>query len=215
MIGDRTMADRKRAFVHGASFGWWRWRFQPVWGLWGHLGIDYSYEAPRLHGPGFFLRHMDYGLPGDRTHPRYRHCIALYAAMIAPNGKGWPPLRTPRGSVYLASTFRRAPQAVLEHLQHRVPRFWGGYGAYRSWGPNSNSGLRAALRACEAATGYRFGRPPLRMWLGAIGWSYPLRMQPTEGPFPGYFESATRLRWRDTRSIMPFDNADDQAMERR
>lgn len=176
---------------------WWRWRFQPVFACWGHLGIDFTFESPHGCQGEFLLRHVDYGLPGDRTHPDYRHSISRYAARVSPNGRDWPPLRTPRGFVYLASPFSRAPRAVGEYLQHKLPRFWGPCGAYRTLGPNSNSGLRAALRACEAATRYRFGVPPRRFRLGAFGWGWPCALSPCNGPYPGYFEDESRFRWRN------------------
>ena len=175
---------------------WWRWRFQPVLGILGHLGIDYSFEDPSGRDGEFLLRHLDYGLPGDPAVKGYRQCIARYSGMVALNGEGWPPLRTPKGRVYVASEFRPAPRAVGEYLAMRMPNFWGRCGAYRTLGPNSNSGLRAALRACEDATGYRFDGPPPRMRIGAHGWSWPLRLAPNIGPYPGYFEDETRLRWR-------------------
>lgn len=61
----------------------WRWRFQPVWGFWGHLGLDYSLEDPAEASSRFLLRHVDYGLPGDRANPRYQHSIARYVGMVA------------------------------------------------------------------------------------------------------------------------------------
>lgn len=179
---------------------WWRWRFQPVFGVWGHLGIDYSFESPNCSTGSFLLRHVDYGLPGDRSNPDHRHSIALYAAMIAPGGDGWPPLRTPHGRVFVASRFRMAPRAVGEFLLHRLPRFWGECGAYRTLGPNSNTGLRAALRLCESHTGFHFGRPPFRMRVGAFGWAWPWRLAEADGPYPGYFDEPNRLRCLDHRT---------------
>src|SRR5262245_38250552 len=134
----------------------WRWRFQPVWGPWGHLGIDYTFENPFEPRGEFLLRHLDYGLPGDRTQTGYRHSIARYCAMVAPGGLGWPPLRTPRGFVFVATEFVSAPRTLGDFLLHAAPRFWGPCGAYRRLGPNSNTGLRRTLEMCECETGYRF-----------------------------------------------------------
>lgn len=173
----------------------WRWRFQPVWGMWGHLGIDYCFENPRAPA-GFLLRHIDYGLPGDATQPGYRQSIARYSAMNTPNGVGWPPLRTPHGHIFLTSEFESAPETVGLFLLHRAPRFWGTCGAYRTLGPNSNTGLRRTLIICEAETGYRFGPPSPRMRLGAHGWSWPGRLAHHEGPCPGYFHDDS-FRWRE------------------
>lgn len=181
---------------------WWRWRFQPVFGIWGHLGVDYSFEDPHSVGSEYHLRHVDYGLPGDRTAPGYRHSIALYCAMIAPRGVGWPPLRTPRGRIFRATAFRSAPRAVGEFLLNEVPRFWGDCGAYRTLGPNSNTGLRASLRLCETATGYRFGHPPLMFRIGAWGWGRPCRLLPGAGPFPGYWNDPDRFRWKSNPPLV-------------
>lgn len=172
----------------------WRWRFQPVWGPWGHLGVDYTFEHPQDRGR-CLLRHIDYGLPGDPSVEGYRWSIALYCAMVSPGGKDWPPLRTPRGRIFSAGEFRPAPRIVGEYLQSRLPRFFGRCGAYRSLGPNSNSGLRCALELCERETGYRFEAPPLRMRFGAVGWSWRGELPASDGPYPGYFHSdAFRFR---------------------
>lgn len=170
---------------------YWRWRFQPVVGAWGHLGLDYCLEPPHAgvatNQPSFFLRHVDYGLPGDCDCPGYRQSIALYTAMVARNGQGWPPLRTPHGRVFATSAFAPAPAAVGEFLLCRAPRFWGPCGAYRLWGPNSNTGLRRTLDLCAQATGYQFGHPPMRFRLGAWGYDWPGRLEWHDGPCPGYF----------------------------
>lgn len=168
----------------GGGSCWWRWRFQPVFGVFGHLGIDYSFEDP---GSGeYLLRHVDYGLPGDSTTPGYRHSIARHTRFVSPRGEHWPPLRTPHGHVYRATHFRTAPRVVGEYLQSSLPRFWGPCGAYHTLGPNSNTGLRAALRLCEQSTNYHFGLPPVRMRMGAWGWSFSRSLEPAEGPYPGY-----------------------------
>jgi len=189
------MSNREALHSDGPTI-WWRWRFQPVLAGFGHLGIDFTFENPHEPDGDFLLRHVDYGLPGDRTNPDYRHSIALYCAMVAPRGEGWPPLRTPRGRVFRASLFRTAPRGVGDFLMRELPRFWGPPGAYRTLGPNSNTGLRAAVEACSRATGYRFAPPPLRFRLGALGWSHRAPLAPEAGPYPGYFDDATRFRWR-------------------
>jgi hypothetical protein len=166
---------------------WWRWRFQPVVALWRHLGVDYAYENP-AGGGEFKLRHVDYGVPGDRSNRQYRHRIALYRAMVGPCGQGWPPLRTPYGRVFGASAFRAAPRDVADYLMRGLPRVWGPRGGYRTFGPNRNTGLRLALRTCTQVTGYDFGRPPLRIRLRACRWDCPFSLPAADGPYPGYFE---------------------------
>jgi hypothetical protein len=173
---------------------WWRWRFQPVLACWGHLGIDYAFEDPKS-GREYWLRHVDYGLPGDRSNPNYRHSIALHCAMVARCGDGWPPVRTPFGRIYRATQFLSAPKPVAEFLLERLPRFWGAAGAYRTIGPNSNTGLRLATQACSAATGYAFDHPPTWMRLCAWGWDLRYPLEPADGPYPGYFDDPTRFRW--------------------
>lgn len=165
----------------------WRWRFQPVFGIWGHLGIDYTFDDP--NAGDFLLRHVDFGLPGDRANGDYRQSIGLYSAMIGKNGDGWPPLRTPFGRVFETSEFHEAPRTVGEFLQTKLPRFWGSCGAYRTWGPNSNTGLRRAIDLCQNETGYRFATPPWRMRVGAWGWHWSGTLTPHNGPCPGYTES--------------------------
>jgi hypothetical protein len=188
---------------HGASDRcFWRWRFQPVTGIWGHLGLDYSLENPNDADGTYYLRHVDYGLPGDRIHDEYRQCIALHSVVIGENGDGWPPLRTPFGRVFTTSEFFAAPHSVADFLMSRLPRFWGRCGCYRLAGPNSNTGLRRAVELCERETGYRFQRPPLRMRVGAWGWSWPGALEPHNGPCPGYFESA-RFRLREPSVGLP------------
>lgn len=168
----------------------WRWRFQPVWGIWGHLGVDYTFENPLDPRGDFVLRHLDYGLPGDRTQSGYCHSIARYCALVSLRGEGWPPLRTPRGFVFVATEFAPAPRAVGEFLLQAAPRFWGPCGAYRRLGPNSNTGLRRTLELCEHATGYRFPPPPARIRIGAIGWGWRGELTIEDGPYPGYIESS-------------------------
>lgn len=179
----------------------WRWRFQPVMGLWGHLGLDYTFENPNDAAAPYLLRHVDYGLPGDRMNGEYRQCIALYCALVARNGEGWPPVRTPYGRVFITSEFIEAPVRVANFLLNCLPRFWGRCGCYHMLGPNSNTGLRCALEFCERETGYRFKRPPLRMRAGAWGWSWPGTLDPHEGPCPGYFADG-RFRFREPGSVM-------------
>lgn len=166
---------------------YWRWRFQPVFGVWGHLGLDFTFDDP--HAGDFQLRHVDFGLPGNRDTGEYQQSIALYNAMIRTNGEGWPPLRTPFGHVFETSEFHEAPRAVGDFLRDSLPRFWGPCGAYRTYGPNSNTGLRLAIELCERETNYRFIPPPWRMRVGAWGWHYPAKLTPHNGPCPGYFES--------------------------
>ncbi len=179
----------------------YRWRFQPVFGVWGHLGLDYTLEDPHAEPRRFVLRHVDYGLPGDRSHPDYRHSIALYCAMASENGGDWPPLRTPFGRVYHTSAFVRAPRVVGETLLRQLPRFWGGPGAYRTIGPNSNTGLRLSLRLCERLTGYRFDEPPMWMRFGAWGWDWSGDLPAADGPYPGYFHDDS-FRWQTPPSVI-------------
>lgn len=167
----------------------WRWRFQPVWGLWGHLGVDYTFDDPFDAGGEHLLRHLDYGLPGDRAQAGYRHSIARYCALVAPGGQGWPPLRTPRGFVFVATEFVPAPRAVGDFLLHASPRFWGACGAYRRLGPNSNTGLRRTLELCTRQTGYAFPELPPRIRFGAIGWGWRGDLDAGDGPYPGYFDT--------------------------
>lgn len=170
---------------------WLRYRFQPVFGIWGHLGLDYSFEDPNeKYNAEFRLRHLDYGLPGDRAAPGYLQCIGRYCAMVAPNGLGWPPLRTPRGRFFVVTAFTSAPRRVGEFLIHEAPCFWGGQGAYQRLGPNSNTGLRRTLELCEKATGFCFPPLPRRFRVGGWGWGWRGPLEPTEGPYPGYSESA-------------------------
>ncbi|MBL8877573.1 MAG: hypothetical protein JNG88_00510 [Phycisphaerales bacterium] len=157
-----------------------------MFGIFGHLGLDYSFEDPAGGQAEFLLRHVDYGLPGDSSATGYRHSIARHTRFVSPCGAHWPPLRTPHGHVFRATPFRTAPRAVGDYLQSSLPRFWGDCGAYRTLGPNSNTGLRAALRHCEQATRYRFGLPPLRMLIGAWGWNCHKHLEPCDGPYPGY-----------------------------
>lgn len=165
----------------------WRWRFQPVYGLWGHLAIDYTFEDPDDDSAEFLLRHVDYGLPGDSSQSGYRQSIARYEPRDSPDGRDWPPVRTPFGRLYFATRFIRAPRVVGEFLKHRLPRFYGPCGAYRLLGPNSNSGLAAAVVACESGTGYRFRRPPWPWRLAALGWKKHRELEAHDGPCPGYF----------------------------
>lgn len=203
MSGDTTSSRAHAEHLAPNRCVFWRYRFQPVWGFWGHVGIDYTLDDPGLMPRDFLLRHLDYGLPGDRTRPGYQHSIARYCAMVSPGGDGWPPLRTPRGYVFRATPFVRAPHAVGEYLLRRAPRFWGPPGAYRRCGPNSNTGLRRTLLLCELATGYRFSPLPTLWRLGAVGWGWRGRLTIEAGPYPGYFES-DRFRF-----LSPFD-ADEQ-----
>lgn len=183
-----------------ASF-WYRYRFQPVFGIWGHLGLDYTLEDPSESAQSdFLLRHLDYGLPGDRTVAGYRHSIARYCAMVAPNGVGWPPLRTPRGRVFVATDFIAAPRGLGEFLMNRSPRFWGDCGAYRQLGPNSNTGLRLTLQMCERSTGYTFEPLPRRFRIGAFGWGWRGELRPGQGPYPGYF-SSDAFRFNSTPAV--------------
>lgn len=167
----------------------WRYRFQPVWGIWGHLGLDYTFENPADSIGEFLLRHLDYGLPGNRSKSGYRHSIARYSAKVARGGLGWPPLRTPRGFVFAATAFQSAPRQVGEFLMTQSPKFWGSCGAYRRLGPNSNTGLRRTLQVIEAATGYHFLPPPARFRVGGVGWNWRGDLSPEDGPYPGYFDS--------------------------
>ena len=174
--------------MSGQNRCYWRWRFQPVFGYWGHLGVDYCFESPTGDHADFLLRHVDYGLPGDDDCAGYRQSIGLHAAMISRNGAEWPPLRTPFGRVYETTDFRAAPRAVGEFLLAELPRFWGPCGAYRMWGPNSNTGLRHALMLCERATGYAFGAPPWALRMRVWGWDWPLTLTPHHGPCAGYVD---------------------------
>jgi hypothetical protein len=164
---------------------YWRWRFQPVFGVWGHLGVDFTFDSPA--SPGYLLRHLDYGLPGDCSCEGYGQSIGRYNAMVSVGGRDWPPLRTPFGRLFVTSEFQPAPRAVGEWLLTEAPRFWGPCGAYRTWGPNSNTGLRRTLDLCRRATGYTFGGMPLRFRAGAWGWDWFGPRDPHDGPCPGYF----------------------------
>lgn len=66
----------------GSQFCFWCWCFPPVWRIWGHLGLDYTYEHPL--DARMILRHVDYGLPGEHWRPGHRQSIALYCAMASP-----------------------------------------------------------------------------------------------------------------------------------
>lgn len=167
-----------------------------MFGAWGHVGLDYCFEPPlpdlraneRAAAPSFWLRHVDYGLPGEQAIAGYRQSVALHCAVVAPNGAGWPPLRTPNGDVFVAGPFVEAPRTVGDFFLHEAPRFWGGCGAYRLWGPNSNTGLRRVVDLCSRQTGYRFATMPLRFRWSAWGWDWPGRLDAHDGPCPGYFD---------------------------